>query len=89
MILMAKKPNKSAAGTNVQNVKKQNQKAAQGQAGQQNQQYGTEFASETNTQDVKRQNQAAAKGKYNAELGDESSAQQIKKQNQQSQAKKK
>ncbi|HLQ72478.1 MAG TPA: gamma-type small acid-soluble spore protein [Bacillota bacterium] len=87
---MAKKPNKTTAGTNVQQVKKHNQKAAQGQASsQQNQQYGAEFASETNVQDVKRQNQAAAQGQYDTEFGDETSAQNVKKQNQQSQAKKK
>lgn len=52
MILMAKKPNKTAAGTNVQHVKQQNQQAAQGQG-----QFGTEFASETDAQQVKQQNQ--------------------------------
>lgn len=85
---MAKKPNQTAAGTNVKNVKKQNQKAAQGQ-GQQNQQYGAEFASETNAQEVKKQNQKAAKGQYETEFADETNAQNVKKQNQQSQAKKK
>ncbi|MBR3120250.1 gamma-type small acid-soluble spore protein [Oceanobacillus profundus] len=49
---MAKKPNKTAAGTNVQHVKQQNQQAAQGQG-----QFGTEFASETDAQQVKQQNQ--------------------------------
>ncbi|WP_174615971.1 gamma-type small acid-soluble spore protein [Virgibacillus ihumii] len=56
---MAKQPKKSAAGTNVQQVKKQNQKAAQGQG-----QYGTEFASEqTNAQQVKKQNQKSQQKK--------------------------
>ncbi|WP_442893630.1 gamma-type small acid-soluble spore protein [Bacillus sp. 2205SS5-2] len=41
----------TAAGTNVQQVKQQN-----AQAGQQAQQYGTEFASETDLQQVKQQN---------------------------------
>ncbi|PAV28168.1 gamma-type small acid-soluble spore protein [Virgibacillus profundi] len=55
---MAKKPNKTAAGTNVQKVKQQNQQAAQGQG-----QYGTEFASETNAQEVKKQNQKSQQNK--------------------------
>lgn len=42
--------------TNAQQVKKQNQAAAQGQ-------YGTEFASETNAQEVKKQNQKAEQNK--------------------------
>ncbi len=58
VILMAKQPKKSAAGTNVQKVKQQNQKAAQGQG-----QYGTEFASETNAQQVKKQNQKSKQNK--------------------------
>lgn len=58
---MAKKqqrPNESAAGTNVQRVKQQNQQAAQGQG-----QFGTEFASETNTQEVRKQNQKSQQNK--------------------------
>ncbi|WP_077324571.1 gamma-type small acid-soluble spore protein [Virgibacillus siamensis] len=57
---MAKQqPKKSAAGTNVEQVKKQNQQAAQGQG-----QYGTEFASEqTNAQQVKKQNQKSQQSK--------------------------
>ncbi len=54
VILMAKKPNKTAAGTNIQQVKQQNQQAAQGQS---QGQFGTEFASETDAQQVKQQNQ--------------------------------
>ncbi|MFD1360715.1 gamma-type small acid-soluble spore protein [Lentibacillus salinarum] len=57
---MAKKqqPNKTSAGTNVQEVKKQNQQAQQGQG-----QYGTEFASETNAQEVRKQNQKSQQKK--------------------------
>lgn len=44
--------------TNAQQVKKQNQAAAQGQG-----QFGTEFASETNAQQVKQQNQKAEQNK--------------------------
>ncbi|MGP4071689.1 gamma-type small acid-soluble spore protein [Piscibacillus sp. B03] len=58
---MAKKknqqqPNASAAGSNVEKVKQQNQAAEQGQ-------YGTEFASETNAQEVKRRNQQSQQKK--------------------------
>ncbi|MFC4556831.1 gamma-type small acid-soluble spore protein [Virgibacillus kekensis] len=56
---MAKQqPNKSAAGTNVQKVRQQNQQSKQGQG-----QFGTEFASETNAQEVKRQNQKSQQNK--------------------------
>ncbi|WP_047981084.1 gamma-type small acid-soluble spore protein [Ornithinibacillus contaminans] len=55
---MAKNPNKSASGTNVQQVKQQNAKAAQGQG-----QFGTEFSSETNAQEVKKQNQKSQQNK--------------------------
>jgi small acid-soluble spore protein E (minor gamma-type SASP) len=53
---MAKQPkqNKTAAGTDKQHVKQQNQQAAQ--KGQQNQ-YGAEFASQTDAQQVREQNQ--------------------------------
>nr|WP_010677472.1 gamma-type small acid-soluble spore protein [Bacillus timonensis] len=54
---MAKQPNKTSAGTNVQQVRQQN---AQSQgAGQ----FGTEFASETNAQEVRRQNQQSQSNK--------------------------
>ncbi|RDW20872.1 gamma-type small acid-soluble spore protein [Oceanobacillus arenosus] len=53
---MAKKANKTAAGTSVQHVKQQNQQAAQGQ-------YGTEFASETDAQEVRKQNQKSQSNK--------------------------
>ena len=91
---MAKKPNKTTAGTNVQQVQKHNQKAAQSQTpGQQNKKYGTEFAAEanaaTNAQEVKQQNEMAAQGQYETEFAEETNAQTVKKQNKKSQAKKK
>ncbi|WP_423801304.1 gamma-type small acid-soluble spore protein [Neobacillus sp. SAB-20_R2A] len=47
-------PNKTSAGTNIQEVRQQNaQSAGAGAAGQ----FGTEFASETNAQEVRQQNQ--------------------------------
>jgi small acid-soluble spore protein E (minor gamma-type SASP) len=53
VIIMAKQPNQSQAGTNVQEVRQQNaQSAGQGQ-------FGTEFASETNAAEVRQQNQQA------------------------------
>lgn len=52
---MAKQPNQSQAGTNIQQVRQQNAQSAQGGQGQ----YGTEFASETNAQEVRQQNQQA------------------------------
>ncbi|WLR54099.1 MULTISPECIES: gamma-type small acid-soluble spore protein [Mesobacillus] len=51
---MAKQPNQTQAGTNIQHVKQQNAQQAGGQG-----QYGTEFASETNAQEVRKQNQQA------------------------------
>ncbi|GAE46449.1 small acid-soluble spore protein [Mesobacillus boroniphilus JCM 21738] len=48
---MAKQPNQSQAGTNIQQVRQQNAQSAKGG------QYGTEFASETNAQEVRQQNQ--------------------------------
>ncbi|MFC4388836.1 gamma-type small acid-soluble spore protein [Gracilibacillus marinus] len=56
---MAKKQNQAnASKTNAQEVKRQNQAAAQGQG-----KYGTEFASETNAQEVRAQNQKAENNK--------------------------
>jgi small acid-soluble spore protein E (minor gamma-type SASP) len=55
VITMAKQPNQSQAGTNIQQVRQQNAQSAQGGQGQ----YGTEFASETNAQEVRQQNQQA------------------------------
>ncbi|AIM17265.1 MULTISPECIES: gamma-type small acid-soluble spore protein [Neobacillus] len=49
-------PNKTTAGTNIQEVRQQNaQSATTGTTGK----FGTEFAAETNAQEVKKQNQAA------------------------------
>ncbi|HYK74753.1 MAG TPA: gamma-type small acid-soluble spore protein, partial [Pseudoneobacillus sp.] len=45
-------PNKSQAGTNIQEVRQQNA-ASQGGQGQ----FGTEFASQTDAAEVRRQNQ--------------------------------
>ncbi|KAB2328523.1 gamma-type small acid-soluble spore protein [Cytobacillus depressus] len=53
---MAKQPNQSQAGTNIQEVRQQNAQSAGAGAGGQ---FGTEFASETNAQEVKQQNQQA------------------------------
>jgi small acid-soluble spore protein E (minor gamma-type SASP) len=53
-------PNKTSAGTNIQEVRQQNAQSAggAGAAGAQGQ-FGTEFGSETNAQEVRQQNQAA------------------------------
>jgi len=53
---MAKKVNKTEAGTNIKQVRKQNQLAQQGQ-------YETEFASETDAQSVKERNQKSQQNK--------------------------
>lgn len=53
---MAKNRKKTQAGTNVEEVKKQNQMAQQGQ-------YETEFASETDAQEIKKQNQKSQQNK--------------------------
>ncbi|ETI66305.1 gamma-type small acid-soluble spore protein [Neobacillus vireti] len=61
-------PNKTSAGTNIQEVRQQNAQSAggAGAAGAQGQ-FGTEFGSETNAQEVRQQNQAAeAKKNQNA-----------------------
>lgn len=54
---------KTAAGTDVMEVKKQNQQSASKQQGQM---MNTEFAEETNVQDVKKQNQQSEQNKQNA-----------------------
>lgn len=54
-------PNKTSAGTNIQEVRQQNQQSAGGQG-----QFGTEFASETNAQEVRQQNQRSASRGGNA-----------------------
>ncbi|MCH1627521.1 gamma-type small acid-soluble spore protein [Ferdinandcohnia quinoae] len=57
---MAKQPNKTSAGTNVQQVRQQNaQSQGAGAAGQ----FGTEFASETNAAEVRKQNQKSQANK--------------------------
>ncbi len=56
---MAKQYNKIAVGTDIDTVKKKNEKDIQGQS-----KYGTEFASETNIRDVKKRN-ARSKGNKN------------------------
>lgn len=56
---MAKQPNKTVVGTNIQKVKQQNAQSAQGGAGQ----FGTEFASETDVQAVKSKNQQSQANK--------------------------
>jgi small acid-soluble spore protein E (minor gamma-type SASP) len=48
-------PNKTSAGTNIQEVRQQNSQSASGQGSQG--QFGTEFASETNAAEVRKQNQ--------------------------------
>jgi small acid-soluble spore protein E (minor gamma-type SASP) len=52
-------PNKTSAGTNIQEVKQQNSQAGAGAGAGAAGQFGTEFASETNAQEVKKQNQQA------------------------------
>jgi small acid-soluble spore protein E (minor gamma-type SASP) len=56
VIPMAKNPKKSKAGTNVQEVKQQNQLAQQGQ-------YEEEYAEETDAQQVRKQNQKSKQNK--------------------------
>ncbi|MFL6558231.1 MAG: gamma-type small acid-soluble spore protein, partial [Bacillus sp. (in: firmicutes)] len=55
-------PNKTSAGTNIQEVRQQN---AQSQSGSQGQ-FGTEFASETNAAEVRKQNQQSAQNSQSA-----------------------
>ncbi len=57
VITMAKQPNQTQAGTNIQEVRQQNAQSAGAGAGAG--QFGTEFASETNAQEVRQQNQQA------------------------------
>jgi small acid-soluble spore protein E (minor gamma-type SASP) len=57
---MAKQPNRTQSGTNVQEVRQQNAASAgQGQQSAGQGQFGTEFASETNAQEVRQQNAQA------------------------------
>lgn len=50
---------KTTAGTNAEDVKKQNQQSSQAQPGQ----YGTEFSEETDAQKVKQQNKKSQQKK--------------------------
>lgn len=50
---------KTKAGTDYQQVRKQNKQSAQAQPGQ----YGTEFAEETDVKQVKKQNKQSAQKK--------------------------
>lgn len=60
---MANNNNKSQAGTDVQQVRKQNAQSQQGQG-----QFGTEFASETNVQQVRQQNAQSQQKKVKVKL---------------------
>jgi small acid-soluble spore protein E (minor gamma-type SASP) len=60
VINMAKQPNQTQAGTNIQQVRQQNAQSA-GAGGQG--QFGTEFASETDVQEVRQRNQQAEANK--------------------------
>jgi small acid-soluble spore protein E (minor gamma-type SASP) len=101
VIIMAnnfnQQPNKTSAGTNIQEVRQQNAQAqgGQGSAGQ----FGTEFASQTDAAEVRRQNQqsqsgqgsagaAGSAGQFGTEFASQTDAAQVRKQNQQSQANK-
>lgn len=84
---MAKQPNQTQSGTNIQEVRQQNAQSAGGQG-----QYGTEFASETNAAEVRKQNAQAARGgqqgQYSTEFASETNAQEVRQQNQQAEARK-
>ena len=56
---MAKQPNQTQSGTNIQQVRQQNAQSARAGQGQ----FGTEFASETDVQEVKQRNQQAEANK--------------------------
>lgn len=88
---MAKQPNQTQAGTNIQEVRQQNAQASRGGQGQ----FGTEFASETNVQEVRRQNAQSARGgqqggqgQFGTEFASETNAQEVRQQNQQAEARK-
>jgi len=57
---MPNKNNQPSSKTDAQQVRKQNQKAAQGQG---QQQYESEFASETDAEQVRKQNQQSQQNK--------------------------
>lgn len=90
-------PNRTSAGTNIQQVRQQNASSSQGSAGA----FGTEFASETNAQQVRQQNAQSARSKsagaagaagstgaFGTEFASQTDAAEVRKQNQQSQANK-
>ncbi|MDQ0973269.1 small acid-soluble spore protein E (minor gamma-type SASP) [Bacillus niacini] len=92
-------PNKTSAGTNIQEVRQQNaQSQGQGSAGQ----FGTEFASQTDAAEVRRQNQQSqsgqgsagtagatgSAGQFGTEFASQTDAAEVRRQNQQSQANK-
>ena len=87
-------PNKTSAGTNIQEVRQQNAQSASGQGSQG--QFGTEFASETNAAEVRAQNARSASGQgsqgssgqFGTEFASQTDAQEVRQQNQQSQARK-
>lgn len=66
---MAKQPNQTQSGTNIQQVRQQNASSA-GQG-----QFGTEFASETDVQEVRQRNQQAEanKAKNSGQFGGQNS----------------
>jgi small acid-soluble spore protein E (minor gamma-type SASP) len=94
VITMAKfnqQPNKTQAGTNIQEVRQQNAQS-QGGAGASGQ-FGTEFASQTDAAEVRRQNQQSqsgqgSAGQFGQEFASQTDAAEVRKQNQQSQANK-
>jgi small acid-soluble spore protein E (minor gamma-type SASP) len=67
VITMAKQPNQTQSGTNIQQVRQQN--ASSAGAGQ----FGTEFASETDVQEVRQRNQQAEanKAKNSGQFGNQ------------------
>jgi small acid-soluble spore protein E (minor gamma-type SASP) len=75
-----KQPNKTQAGTNIQEVRQQNAQSAQ--AGQ----FGTEFASEFASSKAAQASQSA--GQFGTEFASETNAAEVKQQNQQAEARK-
>jgi small acid-soluble spore protein E (minor gamma-type SASP) len=72
-------PNKTQAGTNIQEVRQQNAQSAGTQG-----QFGTEFAGEFAASKTAQ----AAKGQFGAEFASETNATEVKQQNQQAEARK-
>jgi small acid-soluble spore protein E (minor gamma-type SASP) len=75
-----KQPNKTQAGTNIQEVRQQNAQSAGTQG-----QFGTEFAGEFAASKAA---QAAKAGQYGTEFASETNAAEVKQQNQQAEARK-